>query len=129
MEAYLLRGPRDHTERLHVLTSVIIKPVNGAARNAQRLPRPTLTCFPLTVQVNTAVPIPCYLFSGLVSASAFSACPKLFRPLCGDRIGLRGKHLAASHERMLDSDVLDFVLWACERITIDDDQVRGFPGF
>ena len=35
-------GWRDHAECLHVLAAVVVEPVNGAARNAERLPRPDL---------------------------------------------------------------------------------------
>ena len=33
---------RDNAERLYILASIVIEPVNGASRNTQRLPRPDL---------------------------------------------------------------------------------------
>ena len=39
------RGWRDHAERLHVLASIVIEPVNGASRNAERLSRPDVDLF------------------------------------------------------------------------------------
>src|SRR5438093_3321022 len=39
------RGWRDGTKRLHVLASVVVEPVNGAARNAKGLPRPDVDRF------------------------------------------------------------------------------------
>src|SRR5919108_339260 len=39
------RGGRDGTEGLHVLTAVVVEPVNGAARNAEGLPWPDVNSF------------------------------------------------------------------------------------
>ena len=47
------RSWRDHAERLRVLASVVIEPVNGAARNAECLPWPDVNLFSVDVQVNT----------------------------------------------------------------------------
>src|SRR5829696_1761233 len=41
------RGWRDGAERLHVLAAVVVEPVNGAARNAERLPRPDVDRLPV----------------------------------------------------------------------------------
>jgi len=39
------RGWRDRAERLDVLAAVVVEPVNGAARNAEGLPRPDVDPF------------------------------------------------------------------------------------
>src|SRR5713101_1477775 len=39
------RSWRDHAQRLHVLYSMVIEPVNGAARNAECLSRPDVDLF------------------------------------------------------------------------------------
>src|ERR1700730_8872329 len=39
------RGGRDYAEGLHLPASIVIEPVNGAARNAERLPGPNLDWF------------------------------------------------------------------------------------
>ena len=47
------RGRRDQTERRRVLLSIVVKPVNDAARNAERLSRPDVDLLPVQVQVST----------------------------------------------------------------------------
>src|SRR5271157_3357405 len=39
------RSWRNYTERLHVLACLVIEPMNGAARNAERLSRPDIDLF------------------------------------------------------------------------------------
>ena len=41
------RGRRDQTERRRVLLSIVVKPVNDAARNAERLSRPDVDLLPV----------------------------------------------------------------------------------
>src|SRR5215472_2783884 len=36
------RGWSNRADRLHILASIVIEPVNGSARNAERLPRPNV---------------------------------------------------------------------------------------
>src|ERR1700722_17004228 len=45
----------DHAQRLHVLGSVVIEPVNGAARNAECLARPNVDLFPVNSPAQDAV--------------------------------------------------------------------------
>ena len=46
-------GGRDGAEGLHVLAAGVVEPVNGAARNAEGVPRPDVDPFASTVQVST----------------------------------------------------------------------------